>query len=89
MTKDSKHNIMIPNMIHECYDSFTVNFPAKGDLCVLYFIFDKDINKVVLPFIEENFETIIKKYLQLRETDSKRIAKDFVDVVRKFDIFPD
>jgi hypothetical protein len=88
-TKDNKHNILIPNIVHECYDSFTVNFPSKGDVCILYFIFDKDLNGVVLPYIEENFLTIIKKYLQLRDIDSKKIAKEFVDVVRKIDIFPD
>lgn len=88
-TKDNKYNILMPNIVHECYDSFTVNFPSKGDLCILYFIFDKDINGTVLPFIQENFITIIKKYLQLRETDCKHIAKNFIDVVRKYDIFPD
>lgn len=89
LTKDSKFNILIPNVPHICYDSFTVSFPAKGDLCVIYFIFDKDIDGVVLPFIEENFRTILKKSLRFRDIDSNVIAKKFIEIVRKFDVWKD
>jgi hypothetical protein len=89
MTKDSKYKVLIPNIVHECYDSFTVNFPAKGDLCVMYFIFDKNINGVVLPYIEENLMTIIRKSLEFRDVDCKHIAKQFIETVKKYDIFPD
>jgi hypothetical protein len=89
LTKDSKFNILIPTIAHDCYDSFTVSFPSKGDICIIYFIFDKDINGVVLPFIEENFNTIIKKTLRFRDVDANTIAKKFIEVVRKNDIFPE
>lgn len=87
LTKDNKFNILIPNIPHVCYDSFTVSFPAKGDLCIVYFIFDKDIGKVVLPFIEDNFKTILKKSLLFRDIDAGLISKRFIEVVKKFDVW--
>ena len=87
LTKDNKYNILIPNVAHDCYDSFTVSFPAKGDLCIIYFIFDKDIEGKVLPFIKENFENIIKKSFSFRSPDAAHIAKKFIEVVNKFDVW--
>lgn len=87
LTKDNKFNILIPNAPHVCYDSFTVSFPAKGDLCILYFIFDKDVDGVVLPFIEDNFSTILKKSLRFREVDANSIAKKFMKVVKEYDVW--
>jgi hypothetical protein len=82
LTKDSKFAILIPNFPQDCYDSFTVSFPAKGDLSILYFIFDKDVDGVVLPFFQENFSTILKKSLDFRDVDCKHIAKKFSDVIK-------
>ena len=89
LTKDNKLNVLIPQLAQDCFDSFTVTFPEKGDLTILYLIFDKDINGIVLPFIQENFQTIINKMLGLREIDCKTIAKKFIEVVLKYDIWPD
>jgi hypothetical protein len=87
LTKDSKYTVRIPCVPHNCFDSFTVSFPAKGDLCILYFIFDQDIKGKVLPFIEENFMTILKKSVNLRDIDSNNVAKKFAEVIKKLDIW--
>jgi hypothetical protein len=87
LTKDNRYTVRMPNVPHNCYDSFTVSFPAKGDLCIIYFIFDKDIQGKVIPFIEENFMTILKKSVNLRDIDSNHIAKKFADVIKKLHIF--
>ena len=38
-TNDNRHRVLLPSKPIECYDSFTVEFPNKGDICILYFIF--------------------------------------------------
>lgn len=89
LTRDGKFKILIPKSSKESFDSFTVDFPEKGDISILYFIFDKDINGVVLPFIEENYTKILKEVLTLQSTDAKKVAKKFMEVVLEFDVFPD
>jgi len=89
LTKDSKFTVLIPNLPQDCYDSFTITLPEKGDLCILYMIFDKDINKVVLPFIRDNFQTILKKLIGMTALDSKKVAEDFTLVIKKFDVWAD
>ncbi|OHD26821.1 MAG: hypothetical protein A2Y34_18130 [Spirochaetes bacterium GWC1_27_15] len=86
LTKDSRFTVLIPEIPHNCYDSFTVSFPGKGDMCILYFMFDKDLNGVVLPFIKDNVVTILKKSLDFREADASNIARQFIDVVKKHTI---
>lgn len=88
LTKDSKLRILIPKKAHDCFDSFTVSFPEKGDLCILYFVFDKDIDNVVLPFIHENFQQIIQKTVSLRGADAKHIADKFIEIISKFKMVP-
>lgn len=83
-TKDFKFRVLIPKKAVEMYDSFTIDFPERGDICVLYFLFDKDINSKVLPFIEENIAYILKSKLPLRGNDTKEIAKKFMHVVKQF-----
>jgi len=87
LTKNNKYRILIPDMLQECYDSFTVSLPNKGDLCILYFIFNKDIDGVVLPFIAENMETTIKSSLGIAVADAKRIAQSYVGIISKYDIW--
>lgn len=86
LTKDDKFNVLLPQTPFNCYDSFTISFPDKGDLCILYFIFNKDINGVVLPFIQENFQNVLKKTLGLRDIDNKTISKKFIEIVKKYDV---
>ena len=86
LTKDNKFRILIPNIPYDCYDSFTVSFPGKGDLSVLYFLFDKDVEGKVIPFMQENLQSIIRKMVALRETDAKTVSTKFIDIVKKFRI---
>lgn len=84
-TKDVKFRVLIPKKSVEMYDSFTIDFPERGDICVLYYIFDKEnINTKVIPFIEENIAYILKSKLPVRGNDAKDISKKFVEVVKKF-----
>lgn len=83
LTKDLKINIHIPRKSQECFDSFTVTLPEKGDLCVLYLPFDKDIDGVVIPYMQDNFHEILIKMLRMREVDSKIIARKLMEVVKK------
>ncbi len=87
LTKDSKYNVIIPNKPHDCYDSFTVALPKKGDLSILYFIFDRDINNVVLPFIEENINTILKTTFRLASANAKHIAHSFKEIIAKYHVW--
>ena len=80
-TKDTKYIILIPKKPHDCYDSFTISFPSKGDLCVLYYIFSKNIKGDVIPFIKENFGKILRSTLSLRTVDSSNISKKFTDSI--------
>jgi hypothetical protein len=87
-TKDIKFRVLIPQKSHDNFDSFTIDFPEKGDLCVLYYIFDKEhIDSVVLPYMQENISYILKSHLPIREMDTKIIAKKFMEVVKKFDVW--
>lgn len=87
-TKDAKYRVLIPNKAHETIDSFTVSFPEKGDLCILYFIFDKEnIDTKVLPFIQDNIALILKKNQGIRQMDADTIAKKFMDVVKRLDMW--
>ena len=83
LTKDMRLNIMIPRKAQECFDSFTVTLPEKGDLCILYMPFDKDIEGVVIPFMQTNFHDILCKMLGVRDVDSKIISRKLMDVVKK------
>jgi len=89
LTKDNKFNVLLPKIPFDCHDSFTINFPAKGDVSILYLIFDKNINGVVLPFIEDNFKNLLKKMLGLRDIDAKNISRKFFENIKKFDVWPD
>jgi len=89
LTKDDKFNVLLPKLPFDCHDSFTVNFPAKGDVSILYFIFDKNINGVVLPFIKNNFKDLLKKMIGMREIDAKTVANKFFENIKKFDVWPD
>ncbi len=88
LTKDNKVRVLLPRKAHDCFDSFTVSFPHKGDLCILYFIFDKNIDGVVLPFIQENLQQIIQKTVSLRGGDSKTISDKFINIVKQFKMIP-
>jgi hypothetical protein len=83
-TKDSKFRVLIPTVAHESLDSFTVNFPGKGDICILYYIYDNDLEKVVFPFMEENISYILREDLQIRKTDADNISVKFMSVVKEF-----
>jgi hypothetical protein len=86
-TKDMKYRVLMAKESHTLFDSFVVEFPSKGDLCVLYYIFDKkNIDTVVMPFIQENISYILRKQLRFRDIDSKNISKKFIEIVKKFNI---
>lgn len=85
LTRDSRFKVMIPQTPYNCYDSFTVSFPGKGDIAVLYFIFNKDIN-VVNDFIQNNFQEIVNKMTGIQSADASKIAKNFMAVVKKHSV---
>jgi hypothetical protein len=79
--------VLIPDVLYDCFDSFTVSLPRKGDLCILYLIFDKDVDGVVLPFIQENIIKILKSTLGLQDSDCKRISQKYIETVQKYDVW--
>ncbi len=83
-TKDYNYRIIVPKKHFDCHDSFTIEFPVKGDLCILYEVFDPDVEHNVLPFIEDNFVLVLKDSLRLRETDAKTTVRKFMAVVKTF-----
>ena len=87
-TKDDRFRVVMPTKPVECYDSFTVEFPKKGDLCVLYFIFDENINDVVLPYIETNLELILKNLVGLQSDQAHRLSKDYLRHITQFQLLP-
>ncbi len=87
LTKNNKYRILIPDVLFDCFDSFTVSLPRKGDVCVLYLIFDKNVDEVILPFIQENIITILKSTLGLQEADCKRIGQKYVETIQKYDVW--
>jgi hypothetical protein len=89
LTSDSKYRTLVAKKALDSFDSFTIEFPDKGDIAVLYFIFDDDINGKVLPFIQENFITILKSAIRLQERDAKKVSKQFLEVIKQFDVWPE
>lgn len=87
LTKNSKYRVLIPDVLYDCFDSFTVSLPRKGDLCILYLIFDKDVDGVVLPFIQENIIKILKSTIGLQDSDCKRISQKYIETVQKYDVW--
>jgi hypothetical protein len=85
-TGENKYRVLLPSKPVECYDSFTVEFPLKGDICVLYFIFNDNVNEIVLPYIGKNVELILKNVVKLPTIEAKKISNDFLLNVRKFHV---
>ena len=85
-TNDNRYRVVMPQKPVECYDSFTVEFPRKGDMSVLYFLFDEDINDVVLPYIGQNVELILKNVAGLQTVSAKRISRDYLVNVKRFQV---
>jgi|GEM_PF-6685456 len=85
-TKDNKYRVLIPKKAHDEFDSFTVNFPAKGDICVLYYIFSKNLEGDVYPFMEENIAYILKANLNLKKNNCDYISKQFMEIVKRFHV---
>ncbi len=83
-TKDNKFRVILPKQAHESFDSFTVNFPGKGDICVLYYIYDQDLENVVFPFMQDNISFILREDLGIRKPDADNISKKFMAIVREF-----
>lgn len=88
-TFDNKYRILLPQNPIICYDSFTVEFPPKGDICVIYFIYNDNINDIVLPSIKQNVEMIFKKIVGLPGLEAKKIAGKFIENVKIFDTWDD
>jgi hypothetical protein len=84
LTFDNKFRILMPDKPVMCYDSFTIEFPSVGDICVLYFIFNDNIDDVVLPYIGNNFEMILKSVVNLKSYIAHQISKDFMQTVKQF-----
>lgn len=85
-TKDNRYRVLLPTKPVECYDSFTVEFPKKGDMCILYFIFDENVKDVVLPYVGTNLELILKNLLDLQIDQARRISKDYIVNVGQFQL---
>ena len=85
-THDRKYRVLLPTVPIECYDAFTVEFPSKGDICVLYFIFNENISEVVLPYIRQNIEMILKSVVNLQSTEAKKISTNFIENVKRFHV---
>ena len=84
-TKDAKFRVLMAKKYHLLYDSFIVSFPKKGDICVIYYVFNKEnIEGEVIPFIRDNISFILKTDLRIREIDSKQISKKFMEIVKQF-----
>lgn len=86
LTSNSNYKVLLPKKPVECIDSFTVEFPRKGDMCVIYYIFHDDIEGVVLPYIASNLEMILKQVTNLQTMEAKRFSRNFVDNVRRFSL---
>lgn len=85
-TKENRYRVILPNKPVECFESFTVEFPKKGDMSILYFIFNEDVNDVVLPYIKSNMELILKNLFNLQSDQAQKISKDFMTNVGKFQL---
>ena len=85
-TRDNRYRVLLPTKPIECYDSFTVEFPKKGDMCILYFIFDENVNDVVFPYIRMNLEKILTNLLNLQSDQAQRVSQDFLLNVRRFQL---
>jgi hypothetical protein len=85
-TKDNRYRVLLPTKPIECYDSFTVEFPKKGDMCILYFIFDENVNEVVLPHIGMNLELILKNLVNIQGDQARRVSKDYLLNIRRFQL---
>jgi hypothetical protein len=85
-TRDDKYRILLPREPIEYLDSFTVEFPRKGDVCVLYFIFSDDIEGTVLPYIEQSLERILRSVTSLHSSEVKRIASRFMANMKRFHV---
>ena len=88
-TVNNKFRALMPREARDCFDSFTVDFPDKGDIAILYLVFDEDVNGKVLPFVEENFALVLKNTINIRQRDAEKIAKHFIAIVQKFDAWKD
>ena len=86
LTSDNKFRVLLPNKPIECLDSFTIEYPKKGDVSVIYFIFHDDIDGVILPYISSNLEMILKRVVNVQSLEAKRIARGFINNVRKFPV---
>jgi hypothetical protein len=83
-TRDDKYRVLLPQEPVEYLDSFTVEFPRKGDICVLYFIFSDDIEGVVVPYIGESVERVLRSLTNLHSSEVKRMSSRFMDNVKRF-----
>lgn len=86
LTSDNKFRVLLPTKPIECLDSFTIEYPKKGDVSVIYYIFHEDIDGVILPYISSNLEMILKRVVNLQLLEAKRIARGFINNVRKFPV---
>ena len=86
LTSDNKIRVLLPTKPIECLYSFTIKYPKKGDVSVIYFIFHDDIDGVILPYISSNLEMILKRVVNVQSLEAKRIARGFINNVRKFPV---
>ncbi|MBU8912758.1 MAG: hypothetical protein KOO61_01960 [Spirochaetales bacterium] len=86
LTSNDKFRVLLPNKPIECIDSFTIEFPRKGDVSVLYFIFNDNINEVVLPYIAQNVGNILRSIVNLPTAEATRISRDFLSNVERFQV---
>lgn len=86
MTADDKYRVLLPTNPLQYHDSFTVEFPRKGDVSILYFAFDENVREVVLPYIRENIQRILRRVVGLPTTESQRISRAFVSNVSRFQL---
>lgn len=82
-TRNDKYRVLLPREPIEYLDSFTVEFPRHGDVSVLYFVFDDDVDNVVIPYIQKSLERILRNIAKLPAPEISRIGTAFMDNVRR------
>ena len=86
MTADDKYRVLLPTSPVYYNDSFTVEFPRKGDVSILYFAFDENVREVVLPYVKDNVQKILKRVVALPTAEAQRISRAFVSNVSRFQL---
>lgn len=86
MTGNNRYRILMPTAPVDFADAFTVEFPGKGDVCIIYFAFDTDIHGVVLPYIEKHLRNVVQRVVGISTAESERVCSAYMANVAKFHV---